>query len=377
MNPFNPPLQQPPINPTEGGLFRFNPIVPQQQPQPIQTIPVQQQQQPIPSTSSSSVQPSGEAAEINVGGRKFVTTIKTLKAIPIFKELSNIPTLKNRKPSNTQHPFYQPPVVVESKGFPFGDYFGFDEEGNLFVDLNGELFEAILDWVRYSHVPELSINNLTVKQLIRLKTEARFYRLDDLITACHNRLEELGSAIEKQKQPTSLPKEQPSIINPIINPIIPSVGQSLNTTNVSGMQLVALHVKNTNQSLFSANPGIEEMQVIPSSVVEFDIPKEGYLLIEYYIADSCGDYVIVLDGINQKPHPALSGIEFVEMSEVKISRLEFAFTQPISFVTSKSVPQGKHTVGLRWRPYKKIAYTIQGPLICKIFLVDSNLVRIN
>ncbi|EFC45465.1 predicted protein [Naegleria gruberi] len=359
-------------------LQRFNPIVPSHQPQPT----IQPLQQPPSSSSPSSIQPSGESVEINVGGRKFVTTIKTLKSIPIFKELNNIPTLKSRKPNTTtqSNPFQTIQSINQSndKSFPFGDYFGYDETGNLFVDLNGELFEAILDWVRYSKVPELSINNLTVKQLLRLKSEARFYRLDDLITACHLRLEELGSAIEKQKQPIiPIVKEQQS---PVINPIIPSLQQPTitpsSTSNINGIQLLALHVKNTNQPLFTANPGIEEMQVIPSSIVEIDVPREGNLLIEYYIADSCGDYVIVLDGVNQKPHPALSGIEFVEMSEVKISRLEFAFTQPISYVTAK-LPQGKHSVGLRWRPYKKIAYTIQGPLICKVFLVDSNLVRMN
>ena len=321
----------------------------------------------------------GEYVEVNVGGRKFSTTLRVLQAIPLFKGIKQIPTLQTRTaPISTSIkqplPFQQlqqPTLEVTST---VSEYLSLDEQGNLFIDLNPDVFEHILDWVRYNQNTELSIGNLSVKQLVRLKSEAAFYGLQDLSVACTKRLDELG---QKAQQPliTTPSVVQPFQTSPVIPVIQPFQTTPLQTTS-SNFQLLKLQVKNTNQTIVSVNPGIDILQSLPDSTVEFDLPQTGNILVEYSIADSCGDYVVTIDGVDQKCHPCLSGILFQELSEIKVLKFDYAMTQHLTFVSPISLNAGKHNVSLKWRPYQKTGYNIQGPIVTKVFYVHPSLVNI-
>jgi len=225
-------------------------------------------------------------------------------------------------------------------------------EGNLFVDLNGELFECILDWIRYGNVPDLSINHLSVKQLFRLKKEALFYGLTELSVAIANRLTELGGVVH-EKQP-----------------------QQQTTEAKSNIQLLKVQAKYSNQPILSVAPGVNAHLVLTDAKVEFEMPQKGHILVEYSIADSCGDYVIVIDEIDQRIHPALSGLSFEELTEIKTIKFDYAMTQHITFISPTVLTAGKHTVSLKWKPYQKTGYNIQGPLIAKVYFVDEKIVQV-
>ncbi|KAL9656075.1 hypothetical protein ABK040_007693 [Willaertia magna] len=242
--------------------------------------------------------------------------------------------------------------------FSHKDYLSIDEEGNLFVDLNGELFICILDWIRYSKVPEISIHHLNVKQLMKLKNEALFYGLVDLSEACNKRLLELG----KNVTPTTT--TQPSGTNIGVQPT--------NTISGGNVQLVKVQMKCTNKVLESLSQGKHEHITIRDSVVEFETKQPGHLLIEYSIADCSGDFIVVIDKERQSVQPALSGMKIID--EVV---LQYALTQNLSYVTPKIIQPGNHTVELLWRPYLNTGYNIQGPLVAKVYLIlDSSVVNI-
>jgi len=92
----------------------------------------------VPTTSTT------ELVEINVGGKKFATTLKTIQAIPFFKNnAKEIPTIKTRVPPSARtiqqqpqvNPFQTPvvtpiqPQIVQppqEKTFSFQDFLSFD-----------------------------------------------------------------------------------------------------------------------------------------------------------------------------------------------------------------------------------------------------------
>ncbi|KAG2385814.1 hypothetical protein C9374_002963 [Naegleria lovaniensis] len=365
MNPQQPFL---PVNFPTGGQ-RQPTLNPQQQPsmqqqQQLPTNPfhfpqtqpsVQQQQQP------PSKQTLGELVEINVGGRKYSTTLRILRSIPLFNKLKSIPTLQTRRPPSvsTTTGIFQQTVLqqpIHPTEFNYEEYLSHDSEGNLFVDLNGELFESILDWFRYERVADLSISHLNVKQLLRLKGEALFYGVQDLSQACAKRLEELGQGISSLG------------VNPLLSSSPPT--SQIGVKPAPRFELLKLQMKNTNQSLIAVQAGDGDFHVIPDARVEFELAYEGHILIEYSIADSSGDYVICIDGVDQKSHPALSGIVFQELSEVKIIKFDYAMTQALSFVSPTPLKVGKHVVELKWRSYFKTAYNMQD-LHCQTVLCTS------
>nr|CAG4711461.1 unnamed protein product [Naegleria fowleri] len=352
--PQQPSLQQQPINPP----LVSNPFgIPLQQPS-------LQQQQP-----TFKLQTLGELVEINVGGRKYSTTLRILRSIPLFNKLKSIPTLQTRIPPSASSGIFQQSSMQRQHPIhptEFNEeYLSHDSEGNLFVDLNGELFESILDWLRYQKVPDLSISHLNVKQLLRLKSEALFYGVQDLSQACAERLEELGQGVIGK-----------STLG--VSPLLPTLPQTsrIDAKPSSRFELLKLQMKNTNQSLIAVQAGSGDFHMIPDARVEFELPYEGHILIEYSIADSCGDYVLCIDAVDQKSHPALSGILFQELSEVKIIKFDYAMTQSLSFVSPTPLKVGTHVIELKWRSYFKTAYNVQGPCIAKLYYVHPSIVQI-
>ena len=109
--------------------------------------------------------------EVNIGGQLYTTTTSTLTKYPDSVLARSVTAFLNLKSENLSNHL----IPIEK-----------DDNARLFIDRDGAIFRYILDYLRRNaHSKEWIKQMIPTFDLFRLRKEAEFYGLTELVSEVH------------------------------------------------------------------------------------------------------------------------------------------------------------------------------------------------